>query len=90
MDNEVVSSSKMAFMYSVLISNSSKQQWAYRLYIRKMVGESFWLLSSQSFLLLPPLYTNKAQFADIAEIFIDCFTENTLLVGILVREEQLQ
>lgn len=55
-----------------------------------MVGESSWLLFSQTFLLLPPLYTNKAQFADIAEIFIDCFTENTLLVDILVREEQLQ
>lgn len=33
---------------------------------------------------------NKAQFTDIVKIFVDYFTENTLVVEILVREEQLE
>lgn len=71
----------------ILNNDSSKQGWKDCLYVEKMVGQSFWLFSPQISVSPHPFILNKAQFTDTAKIFVDYFTENTLVVEISGGEE---
>lgn len=55
-----------------------------------MVEDSFWLLFPEAFPLSYPFIPNKVWFTDTAKVFVDYFTESTLVVGILVRKWWLE